>query len=94
MSYPKTLPTNVEDAVHYLLMQLPDEHRAILTAMTRQELIGLHHGYGSGIRNGLGLWGQNRALMNDPELKGMAPDDMSMILIEKAWELLQETSKG
>lgn len=90
MSYhPKTLPTNVEDAVYYILTQLDDENRAMLKAIPHQALTSLHHDYGPSIRNGLGLWGQNRALMNDPALKGMAPDSMSMILVEKVWDFLQ-----
>lgn len=57
-----------------------------LTAMARDELILLHHGFGTGIRNKW-LWG-NR----DPKLlaffreKGYShPDDMSMAMIEALW---------
>jgi hypothetical protein len=87
-------PRTVKAAVRYLLAGLDQKNRDALKAMKRNDLILLHHGFGAGVRHNLGLWGQNQALMNDPELKGMHPDDMSMILIEKLWEHLKEMEKG
>ena len=85
---PEQLPTTVAEAIQYLYSQLDEENRTQLKAMPRDELIKLHRGYGMGVRNGLGLWGQNKALLSDPELQGMFPDDISHYLIEKLWDSL------
>ena len=57
-----------------------------IRSMAKSELILLHHGYGTGIRNKW-LWGDR-----DPELVGFFqdrgidhPDGMSMIIIEALW---------
>jgi hypothetical protein len=84
------LPATVDEAIQTMYAWLDEENRQILKAMQEHELIRLHHGYGTGIRNGLGLWGQNTALMTTPELKGMHPDDMSTYLIQRLWRYLQE----
>lgn len=85
---PETLPAMVKDAVRYLLARLTDDDKAALKAMRRDELIRLHRGYGMGVRNGLGLWGQNPALMRDPEIAGKFPDAASMYIIEQMWDVL------
>ena len=82
------LPTSVKEAIPYMLSRLDEESRANLKAIPRNDLIQLHRSYGMGLRNGLGLWGQNKELLSDPELQGMHPDDISHYLIEKLWDFL------
>jgi len=43
-----------------------------------------------GIRNGLGLWGQNEKLIEDCRQRGAyEADDASTIIIKGVWEALQ-----
>jgi hypothetical protein len=90
---PTPLPTTVAEAVDYLLARLDPENRKALRAMKRDELISLHHGYGTGIRNELGLWGPV-PIHQDPEVAGLFPDDISQHLIERLWEKLQSEANG
>jgi hypothetical protein len=82
------LPETVDEAVEYLLSKLDDENRTLLKHIKREELIKLHRPYGMGVRNSLGLWGQNTKLCADPEIAGMFPDDASQYIIERIWERL------
>jgi hypothetical protein len=85
---PAPLPTSVTEAVAYLLARLDPQSRANLKAMRRDDLITLHHGFGTGIRNELGLWGPS-PIHQDPAVAGLFPDDLSQHLIERMWEALQ-----
>jgi hypothetical protein len=82
------LPETVDEAIEYLLSKLDEENRHALKNMKREELIKLHRTYGMGVRNSLGLWGQNTKLRADPEIAGMFPDDASMYIIERIWDRL------
>lgn len=57
-----------------------------IRTMAKSELILLHHGYGTGIRNQW-LWGnRNPELVKFFQRQGIDhPDDMSMVLIEALW---------
>lgn len=82
-------PHTVEEAIQLMFSWLDLENRKILKAMPKTELWSLHHGYGTGIRNSLGLWNGKNPLLQLAEFKGMFPDDISMILIERLWDYLQ-----
>jgi hypothetical protein len=90
---PAPLPTTVAEAVDYLLARLDQANRDALRSMKRDDLISLHHGYGTGIRNSLGLWGQS-PIRQDPEVAGWFPDDISQHIIERMWEKLQSEANG
>ena len=83
------LPETVEEAIQYLLSKLDEENQNELKNMKREELIRLHRPYGMGVRNSLGLWGQNNKLCTDSEIAGMHPDDASMYIIERMWDRLR-----
>jgi hypothetical protein len=85
----KKLPETVEEAVIYLIRLLDENSRNNLKKMRRNDLHYLHHGYGSGVRAELGLWGINTKLCADPAIAGMHPDDASMVIITLVWERLQ-----
>lgn len=87
---PRALPTTVQEAVQWMYEQLDAQSRESLKAMPQRDLILLHHGYGTGIRNELGLWSPDSSLMQQPELAGQFPDNASMILIERLWQHLQD----
>lgn len=85
-----TWPRTIEQAVAEIVSELSEDDRAMVRMKSREELIGFHHGWGTGIRNGTGLWRGNNALLasvcgEDP----CHPDEASMKIIEAVWERLQ-----
>jgi hypothetical protein len=62
--------------------------KARLRDTKKEDLILFHHGWGTGIRNGFGLWGDNTNLMTD--CRAQHPDDASMVIIEAVWQSLQK----
>tara|TARA_R110002033_G_scaffold81286_1_gene132089 strand:- start:99 stop:392 length:294 start_codon:yes stop_codon:yes gene_type:complete len=83
-------PVTCDSAVAKLAAQLPQSDKEELAAMKRGDLILLHHGFGTGIRNEFGLWGGNFALIKSCSGRRNAhPDDVSMIIIERLWDSLQ-----
>jgi hypothetical protein len=66
--------------------------------MTERELIRFHHGWGQAIRNNLGMWRGNHALVKScSELRGgdpVFPDSASMNLIEAVWRRLKKEQEG
>ncbi|HSM41657.1 MAG TPA: DUF6794 domain-containing protein [Afifellaceae bacterium] len=84
-------PEACEEAVDWLLRDLPAESRANLAAYKKDELILLHHGFGTGIRNEFGLWGGNTSLIQSCSGNSDSqPDAVSTIIIERAWAKLQK----
>src|SRR5262245_49877564 len=73
-------PGTVVEAVDVLYGWLSADERHSLAYKSEGELILLHHGFGTGIRNSLGLWAGNDALLRD--CGGGHPDDCSMRIIE------------
>ncbi len=82
-------PTSVNAAVVDLLAGLSDEDKASLREMRKEDLIRLHHGWGTGIRNQYGLWRGNRSLIESACGKPCHPDEASMIIIEAVWAAVQ-----
>lgn len=83
-------PTTCDSAVARLTTQLPESEEESLAAMKRSDLILLHYGFGTVIRNEFGLWGGNLALIKSCSGKrNVHPDDVSMIIIERLWDSLQ-----
>lgn len=80
-------PTTLEEAVAKIVDQMTDEDRSTVRATPRGDLIRFHHGWGTGIRNTFGLWGENRALLD--ACGGGHPDSASMVIIEAVWDRLQ-----
>lgn len=86
----KDWPATCDDAVARLSDDLPQSEKVNLAAMSKDDLILLHHGFGTGIRNEFGLWGGNFALIESCTGSPSAhPDDVSVIIIERFWESLQ-----
>src|SRR4030067_3679809 len=65
MNYNEHLPQTIEQAVGVLLEQLPDCEKENIASMSRDDLINLHFGLGTQIRNDFGLWGGNTALLEN-----------------------------
>ena len=85
------LPSTLAEAVTDILSEMSLEDRRRVREMKREDLIMFHFGWGTGIRNALGLWGGNDALLRSVcggEL--CHPDDASMKIIEAVWDELQK----
>jgi hypothetical protein len=63
-----------------------DKH--VFATMAEGELIRLHHGFGTGIRNAYGLWHEGRWGTEC----AAHPDDVSMRIIERLWAKAREES--
>ena len=82
-------PTTLEDAAKRVLDILEaDDSKMTFSKMTKGGLIMLHPTLGRYIRNEFGLW-----LNNEELLKSCGkdhPDDASLVIIKRAWELTQQ----
>lgn len=90
----EALPATVDAAVRQVLAGMSDEDRAKVRDTPKKDLIRFHFGWGTSLRNRLGMWGgRNEALLEDcARRKGVPrvhPDDCSMQVIEGVWAALQ-----
>jgi hypothetical protein len=87
-------PKTVDAAVQHIVAKLSADDKKRLRGNKKEDLIQYHHGWGTGIRNGLGLWGKNSELLADCSLKlygkkqQIHPDSASMVIIEEIWAYL------
>ena len=88
----KQWPVTIDEAVGVVIATLSEEERASIAALARDQLAGLHFGLGLWIRNNLGPWQGNDALMQAIRERDQAihPDDVSMVIIAAVWERLRE----
>lgn len=88
------LPETLDEAVDYLIKSFNDTEKAYLKNFPKCDLIIFHFGWGTGIRNGLGLWGKNNKLLESCAAKAgktsIHPDDASFIIIEGVWAKLNK----
>jgi len=88
------LPKTVAAAVQHIVGKLSAEDKKRLRENKKEDLNQYHHGWGTGIRNGLGLWGKNPELLADCSLKlygkkrEIHPDRASGVIIEEVWTFL------
>ena len=81
-------PKTVDEAVTSLLAGMDDADKARVRDTKKEDLILFHHGWGTGIRNDLGLWRGNTNLMADCHTE--VPDHASMVIIKAVWQKLQK----
>ena len=85
-------PRTIEQAVAEIIADSNPEDMAEVRATKRKDLIKYHMGWGMGIRNSLGLWrGNNALLLSACDGKPCHPDDASMKIIEAVWDRLQKS---
>ena len=82
------LPATVDAAVHRLLAMLPEADKVGIAAKSQDQLIELHFGLGTWIRNNFGLWQGNAALAQDAGTN--EPDDIAGVIIEALWNHLRD----
>jgi hypothetical protein len=86
-----TWPTTVADAARNIVSVLDEGSKARVRATKKEDLIQFHHGWGTGIRNELGLWrGNTKLLESCGGGKPVHPDSCSVVIIEAVWTLLQQ----
>lgn len=80
------LPETVDAAVRLLQALVPEDEQAKIVQMAETELVMLDFGLGLWIRNNLGLWHGNQALLDATGEEH--PDDASTVIIRAFWTKL------
>jgi hypothetical protein len=80
-------PTTLDEAVEIIVGGTSDEHLAQLAAQPENSLIGHHFGWGMGIRNAFGLWGNPSLLAS---CGTDCADAASQTIIRAVWEVARE----
>ncbi len=101
------LPATVNEAVDWIIRHMPDRDIARVRKMSSKDLMfDFHFSAGLAIRNGLGLHGENKALIADcnramygysggeREFLLYHADVFSTFLLEKVWEKLHTENPG
>lgn len=83
---PENWPVTVQDTVDDLLPRIPRFQKLRMRFMKKEDLISLHLGFGTWIRNRYGLWRGNEKLILSACGFRCHPDDASMAIIEALWE--------
>lgn len=82
--------TSSDAVVDDILAHLNESARAIIRAKSRAELDMANASWGAYIREHYGMTRGNDALLQDTCGKPCHPDNASIILMERAWEALQD----
>ena len=80
-------PATVAAAVSMLMTVVPSDQLDLIAKLDRSELSRLHFGLGMWIRNNLGLWEGNHALLKDAGAE--EADGASGVIIYALWEQLR-----
>jgi len=56
-------PTSIKQAVDFILARLSEEQIEAIRGTAEDDLVTLHFSLGTMVRNDLGLWGENEALL-------------------------------
>jgi hypothetical protein len=89
------LPKTVAQAVDFIIARLEPEDidNFLKHAKKKSDVIMFHHGFGTWVRNELGLWSGNDELLK--ATKRIHPDDASGVILEALWtRLTKERKKG
>ncbi len=83
---PENWPVTVEETMRDLLPRISPLVKVRLMFMKKEDLISLHLGFGTGIRNRYGLWRGNDRLIFSACGFPCHPEDASMKIIEAVWD--------
>ena len=82
------LPATVQEAVRLLQGLVPEDEKSRIAVMKQEDLTSLHFGLGQWIRNNLGLWLKESALL---AATGKADaDHASGVIIRAFWMALRD----
>jgi len=77
----------IQDAVEYLKEHVSRGEMEAFAAMDSEDIIVFHYGLGRWIRNEMGLWADNKELLEDCGMEH--PDDASYVIMEAFWKHLR-----
>jgi len=83
-------PKTLDEAIITLKKVVDKDELNKIKEMSKKDLIKLHHGFGTYIRNAFQLYGANDSLRKSCGGEQMHPDDCSMVIINSLWENLQK----
>ena len=78
-------PKSIEKATEILIEALDENNLNVIKNMKEDELWSVHMSLGQGIRNSMGLWGDNKALLKSCGSEDMHPDDASAAIVKFLW---------
>ena len=78
-------PQSIESAVDYLINALSQNDLNKIKNIEEDGLWDLHMNLGQGIRNSMGLWGDNKALLKSCGSEDMHADDASSAIVKFLW---------
>jgi len=78
-------PESIEKAAEILIEALDENDLNAIKKMNEDDLLGVHMSLGQGIRNSMGLWGDNKALLKSCGSEEMHPDDASSAIVKFLW---------
>ena len=90
------LPRTVDEAVEYLLNELPLKDRTVIAKMDEDELVYLHANLGRYVQDKFGLWAENWSLMQSCRIrsgKNLSEDECSTFIVKELWKELHETHR-
>ena len=82
-------PSALEQAVESIVNSMDDENKNRLLEAELPDLLGFHHGWGTGIRNDFNLW-SNVELLTDCGSPSMHADDASAVIMNAVWHYLHD----
>lgn len=85
MSYKDVYPKSIESAVELLMESLSKDQLDQIKQLEEDELWEVHMSLGQGIRNSMGLWSDNKALLKSCGSEDMHPDDASAAIVKFLW---------
>ncbi len=84
----RMFPKTVKEAVEIILSEMTGRDKLLVRNTKKEDLVKFHSGWGNEIRNRLGLWEGNDALMRDAN--EIHPDSVSTKIMEAVWEEMQK----
>jgi len=75
------VPADLDSAIEHLKTTLPTSDIEFIKTASDSDIAGLHHGFGTGLRNSWGLWGGSRLAKWFNKIGIHHPDDMSGLII-------------
>ena len=82
-------PSALEQAVESIVNSMDDENKNRLLEAELSDLLGFHHGWGTGIRNDFNL-SLNVELLTDCGSPSMHADDASAVIMNAVWYYLHD----
>jgi hypothetical protein len=83
--FDEDFPRTIEEASQWIIARLPERDRILFVRLSEEDLIMFHHGFGTGIRNSLGLWQRDSELLKNCGSGAQHPDYCSSLIIRQVY---------